>query len=60
MMSNKTDDLDKPYACPVRGCRKKYKNINGVKYHARHGHKREAKWVYMCFMLAAYCLIYRN
>ena len=43
MMSQKSDDIEKPYACPIKGCRKRYKNINGVKYHAKNGHKREAR-----------------
>ncbi|XP_041371434.1 juxtaposed with another zinc finger protein 1-like [Gigantopelta aegis] len=39
MMSNQHDrDGDKPYLCPVPGCKKRYKNVNGIKYHARHGH----------------------
>ena len=44
MMSNlKDDDVDKPFACPVPGCKKRYKNVNGIKYHARHGHRREMR-----------------
>lgn len=44
MMSNlKDDDVDKPFACPVPGCKKRYKNVNGIKYHARHGHRRETR-----------------
>ncbi|KAK7492740.1 hypothetical protein BaRGS_00016045, partial [Batillaria attramentaria] len=42
---------DRPYACPVPGCKKRYKNVNGIKYHARHGHKKESKVkkTYRCF-----------
>lgn len=47
MMSsqNKEGDGEKPFSCPVPGCKKRYKNINGIKYHAKHGHKDEVKWV---------------
>ncbi|XP_060070959.1 juxtaposed with another zinc finger protein 1-like isoform X1 [Ylistrum balloti] len=34
-------DSEKPLACPVPGCTKRYKNINGMKYHAHHAHKKE-------------------
>ena len=44
-MNNKDSDGDKPYACPVPGCKKRYKNVNGIKYHARHGHRKEARCV---------------
>lgn len=30
--------LERPYICPVPGCGKSYKNPNGLKYHALHGH----------------------
>jgi len=30
--------LERPYICPVPGCGKAYKNPNGLKYHALHGH----------------------
>ena len=36
-------DPDKPFICPVQGCGKRYKNVNGMKYHARNGHKTEKK-----------------
>ena len=45
MMSNKDSEGDKPYACPVPGCKKRYKNVNGIKYHARHGHRKEARYI---------------
>ncbi|XP_038057973.1 juxtaposed with another zinc finger protein 1-like isoform X2 [Patiria miniata] len=34
---------DKPYQCPVPGCKKRYKNVNGIKYHAKNGHRKENK-----------------
>ncbi|KAF2887310.1 hypothetical protein ILUMI_18863, partial [Ignelater luminosus] len=30
---------EKPFACSVPGCKKRYKNINGIKYHYKNGHK---------------------
>ncbi|XP_052804165.1 juxtaposed with another zinc finger protein 1-like [Mya arenaria] len=42
MMQNLKDgDVDKPFACPVPNCKKRYKNVNGMKYHARHGHRKD-------------------
>ena len=29
------------YICPVKGCGKRYKNVNGIKYHAKYGHNRK-------------------
>ena len=29
------------YVCPVKGCGKRYKNSNGIKYHAKYGHSRK-------------------
>ncbi|KAF6716714.1 Juxtaposed with another zinc finger protein 1 [Oryzias melastigma] len=26
---------EKPFACPVPGCKKRYKNVNGIKYHCQ-------------------------
>ncbi|KAK3858219.1 hypothetical protein Pcinc_035576 [Petrolisthes cinctipes] len=48
---------DKPYVCPVMGCRKKYKNINGIKYHARNAHKKDSKVrkPYRCYCGKSYC-----
>jgi hypothetical protein len=44
--SNNTGD-DKPFTCPVPGCKKKYKNVNGIKYHAKNGHKKDtSKYVF--------------
>ncbi|XP_012285745.1 juxtaposed with another zinc finger protein 1 [Orussus abietinus] len=34
---------DKPFACPIPGCKKRYKNVNGIKYHSKNGHKNDAK-----------------
>jgi hypothetical protein len=47
MMSseNREGEGDKPFSCPVPGCKKRYKNINGIKYHAKHGHKDEVRFV---------------
>lgn len=35
--------IEKPFACPVPGCKKRYKNVNGIKYHSKNGHKNEGK-----------------
>lgn len=31
----------KPFICPVPGCKKRYKNVNGMKYHSRNGHRKD-------------------
>jgi transcription factor SFP1 len=31
----------KPHRCPVIGCDKAYKNLNGLKYHRTHGHQSQ-------------------
>lgn len=31
----------RPYQCPVPSCGRTYKNPNGLKYHAAHGHKND-------------------
>lgn len=36
-----SESVEKPFACPVPGCNKSYKNPNGLKYHATHGHCRQ-------------------
>lgn len=36
---------DKPFVCPVPGCKKSYKNLNGIKYHSKNGHKNDNKLV---------------
>lgn len=39
-----TDDGEgKRYVCPVPGCGKRYKNVNGIKYHAKNGHRKETR-----------------
>ncbi|XP_043206613.1 uncharacterized protein LOC122372975 isoform X1 [Amphibalanus amphitrite] len=42
-MTNPNANEEKPYSCPVPGCKKRYKNVNGIKYHAKNGHKKDAK-----------------
>ncbi|XP_055622465.1 juxtaposed with another zinc finger protein 1-like [Toxorhynchites rutilus septentrionalis] len=43
-----TDDSDlsfsdgKTVGCPVPGCLKRYKSINGLKYHSKNSHKKES------------------
>ncbi|KAJ3194665.1 Transcriptional regulator of ribosomal biogenesis proteins [Entophlyctis luteolus] len=32
------EDMSKPFVCTVRKCGKRYKNLNGLKYHIEHGH----------------------
>ncbi|CAL9705893.1 unnamed protein product [Knipowitschia caucasica] len=34
---------EKPFACPVPGCSKRYKNVNGIKYHAKNGHRTQVR-----------------
>ncbi|KAK4882868.1 hypothetical protein RN001_006187 [Aquatica leii] len=34
---------EKPYGCSVPGCKKRYKNINGIKYHCKNGHRHFEK-----------------
>ena len=41
MTSTNNNNGDKPFACPVPGCKKRYKNVNGIKYHSKNGHKKE-------------------
>lgn len=41
-MTMSADD-DKRFVCPIPGCEKRYKNINGIKYHSINGHKAENK-----------------
>ncbi|XP_043549499.1 juxtaposed with another zinc finger protein 1-like [Chiloscyllium punctatum] len=36
-------DDEKPFACPVPGCKKRYKNVNGIKYHAKNGHRTQSR-----------------
>ena len=51
-MATRDGDGEKPFACPVPGCKKRYKNVNGIKYHARHGHRKEQRYVPMQYTLA--------
>ncbi|KAI8615938.1 hypothetical protein BC830DRAFT_1120216 [Chytriomyces sp. MP71] len=32
------EDMSKPFVCPISTCGKRYKNLNGLKYHTEHGH----------------------
>ncbi|XP_033217884.1 uncharacterized protein LOC117173431 isoform X2 [Belonocnema kinseyi] len=41
--------IDKPFACPVPGCKKRYKNVNGIKYHSKNGHKNDGKIIRKAF-----------
>ncbi|XP_055381023.1 homeobox protein 5 [Condylostylus longicornis] len=41
--SSGTPGNEKPFACPVPGCKKRYKNVNGIKYHSKNGHKKDGK-----------------
>uniref|UniRef100_A0A8C4Z549 JAZF zinc finger 1 n=1 Tax=Gadus morhua TaxID=8049 RepID=A0A8C4Z549_GADMO len=34
---------EKPFACPVPGYNKRYKNVNGIKYHAKNGHRNQIR-----------------
>ncbi|CAL8361362.1 unnamed protein product [Arctogadus glacialis] len=34
---------EKPFACPVLGYNKRYKNVNGIKYHAKNGHRNQIR-----------------
>lgn len=40
----KTEQPIRPFACPIPGCTKRYKNVNGIKYHVKNGHTN-GKWV---------------
>ncbi|XP_022254984.1 juxtaposed with another zinc finger protein 1-like isoform X2 [Limulus polyphemus] len=50
MIGSANSSEGRPFACPVTGCKKRYKNLNGIKYHAKNGHKKEAKpkKIYKC------------
>ncbi|KAL8657287.1 MAG: hypothetical protein Q9226_002075 [Calogaya cf. arnoldii] len=39
--SGPNDGIPKPFHCPVIGCEKAYKNLNGLKYHKNHGHNTQ-------------------
>lgn len=34
-------DPTRPFVCSIPGCRKTYKNANGLKYHVIHGHRKK-------------------
>uniref|UniRef100_A0A1A9ULP7 C2H2-type domain-containing protein n=1 Tax=Glossina austeni TaxID=7395 RepID=A0A1A9ULP7_GLOAU len=38
----------KPFVCPVPGCEKRYKTINGIRYHAKKGHREKVRKRFMC------------
>ena len=40
----------RPYRCPISSCAKSYKNPNGLKYHAAHGHAADEVVVERPFM----------
>lgn len=48
VITKSSSNADKPFACPVEGCNKRYKNVNGIKYHKENGHKNDGK-VYKAF-----------
>jgi transcription factor SFP1 len=39
--SIRQQEESKPHRCPVIGCDKAYKNLNGLKYHRSHGHQSQ-------------------
>eukprot|EP01134_Creolimax_fragrantissima_P002826 CFRG2826T1 len=45
---------ERPYRCPVPECDKRYKNLNGIKYHSQHGHTNLSpdKQVYQCLLMS--------
>lgn len=48
MLTRNPAECDKPIICPIPGCKKRYKNINGMKYHARNGHKKDLGYDMCC------------
>jgi glucan-binding YG repeat protein len=36
-------DAQKPYVCTIGYCNKRYKNLNGLKYHIEHSHIAKLK-----------------
>ncbi|XP_034945087.1 juxtaposed with another zinc finger protein 1 [Chelonus insularis] len=42
-ITTQNNHTNKPFACPVPGCKKRYKNVNGIKYHSKNGHKNDGK-----------------
>ncbi|KAF7987597.1 hypothetical protein HCN44_003460 [Aphidius gifuensis] len=51
VITKSSNNADKPFACPVEGCNKRYKNVNGIKYHKKNGHKNDGK-IYKAFKCA--------
>jgi hypothetical protein len=49
--TNGAQSNEKPFACPVPGCKKRYKNVNGIKYHSKNGHKKDGKLVSFKFFI---------
>lgn len=45
---------NKPYACSMPGCKKRYKNINGIRYHFKNGHKIFEKYEYCIYYYLNY------
>ncbi|XP_023245688.1 juxtaposed with another zinc finger protein 1 isoform X2 [Copidosoma floridanum] len=41
--ANQSNKGEKRFVCPVPGCDKSYKNMNGIKYHSKNGHKNDGK-----------------
>ncbi|XP_076030225.1 uncharacterized protein LOC143018604 isoform X2 [Oratosquilla oratoria] len=56
-VQNSGSSEEKPYVCPVFGCRKRYKNVNGIKYHAKNAHKKDSKVrkPFRCYCGKSYC-----
>lgn len=40
---NMNDEKSKPYICAIGGCKKRYRNANGLKYHSKFVHKNQNK-----------------
>ncbi|XP_044594110.1 juxtaposed with another zinc finger protein 1 isoform X2 [Cotesia glomerata] len=43
IINQNNNNTDKPFVCPVPGCKKRYKNVNGIKYHSKNGHRDNGK-----------------
>lgn len=42
-LSDAERDAQKPYMCTIGYCNKRYKNLNGLKYHIEHSHIAKLK-----------------
>ncbi|KYB25111.1 juxtaposed with another zinc finger protein 1 [Tribolium castaneum] len=42
---NLDNNHKKPFGCNMKGCEKRYKNINGIKYHYKNHHKMLTPWL---------------